>query len=67
MTEIAPVLCYGMPMKPIQTFLTVNRNFPAEMVMQNRLLHVIKILKRCFVPSQGISIGINHACAGVIA
>lgn len=66
MTEIAPVLCYWMPMKPIQTFLTVHRNFPAEMVMQYRLLHVIKIFKRCFVPSKGISVVINYACAGVI-
>lgn len=44
----------------------VNRNFPTEMIMQNSLLYVIKILKRCFVSSQGISIAINYACAGVV-
>lgn len=50
----------------IRHSLIVNRNYPTEMIMRNGLLCVIRILKRCFVSSQDISIAINYAHAGVV-
>lgn len=50
----------------IRHLLIVNRNYPTALIIQNSLFYVIKILKRCFVSSQGISIAINCACAGVV-